>query len=47
MQQENLTRQQITQWAFLGAALMDPEGARDYIVKMVPAMFEDEQHPIC
>lgn len=41
MQQENLTRQQITQWAFLGAALMDPEGARDYIVKMVPAMFED------
>ncbi len=41
MQQANLTRQQTTQWAFLGAALMDPAGARDYIVKMVPAMFED------
>lgn len=36
-----MTRQQTTQWAFLGAALMDPAGARDYIVKLVPAMFED------
>ena len=41
MQQANLTRQQTTQRAFLGAALMNPDGARNYITRMVPAMFED------
>ena len=41
MQQTTMTRQQITQRAFLGAALMNPAGAREYIVKMVPGMFEE------
>lgn len=41
MQQANLTRQQTTQRAFLGAALMNPDGARNYVTRMVPAMFED------
>lgn len=41
MQQATMTRQQTTQRAFLGAALMDPDGARDYVTRMVPAMFED------
>ena len=36
-----MDRRTANQWAFLGAALMDPDGARDYVTRMVPAMFED------
>ena len=36
-----MTRQQTTQRAFLGAALLDPSRARDYITRMVPAIFDE------
>lgn len=36
-----MTRQQTTQRAFLGAALLDPARARDYITRMVPAVFDE------
>ena len=34
-----MDRRTANQWAFLGAALMDPEAARPYISRMVAAMF--------
>lgn len=36
-----MTRQQTTQRAFLGAALLDPARARNYITRMVPAIFDE------
>lgn len=41
MERANMSRQQATQRAFLGAALMDPARAREYIVKLVPGMFDE------
>ena len=39
--EKTMDRRTANQWAFLGAALMEPDGARDYVTRMVPAMFED------
>ena len=39
MERATISRQQQTQRAFLGAALMDPARAREYIIKLVPGMF--------
>ena len=41
MERATISRQQQTQRAFLGAALMDPARAREYIVKLVPGMFDE------
>ena len=41
MERANMSRQQATQRAFLGAALLDPARAREYIVKLVPGMFDE------
>ena len=41
MERATISRQQQTQRAFLGAALMDPARAREYIIKLVPGMFEE------
>lgn len=35
-----MDRRTANQWAFLGAALMDPEAARPYMSRMVAAMFD-------
>ena len=40
MERATISRQQQTQRAFLGAALMDPARAREYIIKLVPGMFD-------
>ena len=37
--EKTLDRRTANQWAFLGAALMDPEAARPYMSRMVAAMF--------
>lgn len=36
-----ISHQQINQRAFLGAALMDPAGAYEYILKLTPGMFDE------
>lgn len=36
-----MTRQQTTQRAFIGAALLDPARAKDYIVKLTPGVFDE------
>lgn len=41
MERATISRQQQTQRAFLGAALMDPARAREYIIKLVPGMFDE------
>ena len=41
MERATISRQQQTQRAFLGAALMDPVRAREYIIKLVPGMFDE------
>lgn len=38
MERATISRQQQTQRAFLGAALMDPARAREYIIKLVPGI---------
>lgn len=40
MERATISRQQQTQRAFLGAALMDPARAREYIIKLVPGMLK-------
>ena len=40
MERVQLTQAQLNQRAFLGAALMDPAAAREYILRMLPIMFE-------
>lgn len=37
--EKTMDRRTANQWAFLGAALMDPEAARPYMSRMVAAMF--------
>ena len=37
--EKTMDRRTANQWAFLGAALMDPESARPYMSRMVAAMF--------
>jgi replicative DNA helicase len=37
--EKGMDRRTANQWAFLGAALMDPEAARPYMSRMVAAMF--------
>lgn len=37
---KDLTRQQATQWAFLGAALLDPVQSREHILQLAPGMFD-------
>lgn len=41
MERATISRQQQTQRAFLGAALMDPARALEYIIKLVPGMFDE------
>lgn len=38
--EKTMDRRTANQWAFLGAALMDPEAARPYMSRMVAAMFD-------
>lgn len=36
-----ISHQQLNQRAFLGAALVDPAGAHEYILKLTPGMFDE------